>query len=124
LRDVQKAVSALPPEQLDNLRIAVITLDPENDTPEVLANVAAARGFTSPPFHLLTGEPATVERILDNFAVPRFRNADTGLIDHANLFILIDQEGRIAYRFSPDERQQHWLGEALRQLIDERKPDV
>ena len=44
LRDVQKAVSALPPEQFDNLRIAVITLDPENDTPEVLANVAAARG--------------------------------------------------------------------------------
>jgi cytochrome oxidase Cu insertion factor (SCO1/SenC/PrrC family) len=44
LRDVQDAVAALTPEQLDELRIVVITLDPENDTPEVLANVAAARG--------------------------------------------------------------------------------
>ena len=121
---LQDAVAALPPEQLDDLRIAVITLDPENDTPEVLANVAAARGFTSPPFHLLSGEPATVERILDDFAVPRSRDADTGFIDHANLFILIDREGRVAYRFTLGERRQTWLGSALRLLLGEGKSDI
>ena len=98
-------------------------LDPKNDTPEVLANVATARGFTSPPFHLLSGEPATVEKILDDFAVPRSRDADTGFINHANLFIFIDRKGRFAYRFTLGERQKRWLGSALRQLLGE-KPDI
>ena len=123
MNNVQNAVAALTPEQLDDLRIVVITLDPENDTPEVLADFASARGFTSPPFHFLSGEPATVERVLDDFAVPRSRDAGTGFIDHANLFILVDREGRVAYRFTPDERQQRWLGSALRLLIGE-KPDI
>jgi hypothetical protein len=34
-------------------------------------------------------------------------------IDHANLFILVDREDRIVYRFTLDERQQSWLGSAL-----------
>jgi protein SCO1/2 len=123
LRDLQDSIAALTPEQLDDLRIAVITLDPENDTPEVLAKVAAARGFTSPPFHLLSGEPATVERVLDDLAFPRSRDADTGAIDHANLFILIDRQGRVAYRFTLDDRRQLWLVAALRLMLNERKPD-
>jgi len=121
LRDLQDAVAALAPDQLDDLRIAVITLDPENDTPEVLAKVAAARGFTSPPFHLLSGEPVAVEKILDDFAFSRTRDADTGFINHANLFVLVDRERRVAYRFTPGERQQRWLGSALRRLLGARK---
>lgn len=124
LGDLQDEIAALTPEQLEDLRIVVITLDPENDTPEVLANVAAARGFSSPPFHLLTGDPATVERVLDDFAVQRSRDAKTGLIDHASLFILVDREGRVAYRFTLDERRQRWLGSALRLLLGERKPEI
>jgi cytochrome oxidase Cu insertion factor (SCO1/SenC/PrrC family) len=122
LSDLQKSVAALTPEQLDDLRVAVITLDPENDTPEVLAGIAAARGFTSPPFHLLTGEPATVGRILDDFAVPRLRDTDKGFIDHSNLIILIDREGLIAYRFTLEERHESWLGNALRLLLGEGNP--
>lgn len=123
LSDLQDAVAALTSEELDDLRVAVITLDPENDTPEVLANVAAARGFTSPPFHLLSGEPATVERVLDDFAFPRSRDAETGFINHANLFILVDREGGVAYRFAPGKRQQSWLGSALRLLLADREAE-
>jgi protein SCO1/2 len=52
------------------------------------------------------------------------RDTDTGLIDHANLFILIDREGRVAYRFTLGERQQDWLGNALRLLLGERNSEI
>lgn len=120
LSELQNAVAALTPEQLDELRIVVITLDPENDTRDVMAQVAAARGFASPPFHLLTGQPERVEGVLDNFGFPRSRNAETGFIDHADLYLLIDREGRIAYRFTLGERQQTWLVSALVQLLAEQ----
>jgi protein SCO1/2 len=120
LSDIQNSVAALSPEQLGDLRIAGITLDPKNDTPEVLASIATARGFSSPPFHLLTDEPAVVEKTLDDLAFPRSRDADTGVIIHPNLYILLDRDGRVAYRFAAGERQQSWLSDALRLLLDER----
>jgi protein SCO1/2 len=120
LSDIQNAVETLTPEQIRDLRIAVITLDPENDTPDVLAAVADARDFASPPYHLLTGEPTTVENVLDDFAIPRVRDAETGFIDHANLVFLIDREGLIAFRFTLEERHKSWLGSALRLLLGER----
>lgn len=123
LGDLKDSVATLTPEEIGDLRIAVITLDPENDTPEVLAGIAAARGFTSPPFHLLTGEPKTVERVLDDFSFPRTRDAETGLIEHSKLFFLVDREGRIAYRFTLDEEQNNWLESALKLLLAERRPE-
>jgi len=122
MRDLQDAVASLTPEQLNNLSIVVITLDPENDAPKVLESVAASRNLSSPPYHLLSGEPATVEKALDDFAFPRLRNTDTGTIDHANLFIFVDREGRIVYRFTVGQRQQKWLKSALQLLLSEQTP--
>jgi protein SCO1/2 len=120
LSELQNLVAALTSEELDGLRIAGITLDPKKDTPEVLASIAVSRDFSSPPFHLLTGEPAAVEKTLDDFAFQRSRDADTGMILHPKQFILLDRDGRIAYRFTANERQQNWLESALRLLLDER----
>jgi cytochrome oxidase Cu insertion factor (SCO1/SenC/PrrC family) len=47
------------------------------------------------------------------------RNPATGLVDHANLFILIDANGRIAYRFNLDQRHRSWLIAAVESLTDE-----
>ncbi len=41
------------------------------------------------------------------------------MIDHANLFLLVDRAGRIAYRLTLGERQQRWLTSALEFLLRE-----
>jgi protein SCO1 len=51
--------------------------------------------------------------------IERVRNAETGLIDHANLFLVIDRQGRVAYRFTLGDRQEQWLVSALRLLLAE-----
>lgn len=102
-----------------DLRVVAITLDPAHDTPAALPAWASAQGVASPLFHLASGAPPTVEATLDRLGFTRTRDAATGRIDHANLFLLVDRRGRLAYRFTLGERQARWLEAALRLLLAE-----
>lgn len=115
----KQAVASLSPEDRDDLRVVAITLDPEHDTVERLAALADAQDIAAPTFSLLTGPAAEVESTLDALQFARQKNPETGVIDHANLFLLVDREGRLAYRLSLGDRSQRWLESALRLLLRE-----
>lgn len=118
----KRAIAHLSEEEQKNLVVVGVTLDPEHDTPEVLAAMAKGQEISAPLFHLVTGDPARVNALLDELQVARTRDPRTGVIDHANLFVLIDRGGRIAYRFSLGERQERWLESALKLLV--REPET
>ncbi len=94
-------------------------MDPEKDSQESLARLAENHGLQSPLYNLVTGKPSEVERVLDRMEVARERDPETGVINHANLFLLIDRQGRVAYRLGLGERQQRWLVSALKVLLKE-----
>jgi protein SCO1/2 len=118
----KSAIAAVPADLRAGLRVIAVSMDPGNDTPDVLAELARRYQVDSPRYELVTGEPAEVERVLDDLGIARSRNPETGVIDHANLFLLVDRGGRIAYRLTLGERQQRWLISALELLLRE-KPD-
>jgi len=120
LGQTKAAIAELSPEEREGLRVVAVTMDPEHDTPEVLGRLAANHGLEAPRYHLVTGDPAEVEPLLDRMEVARQRDPETGLISHANLFLLIDRAGRVAYRLGLGERQQRWMVSALRVLLRER----
>jgi protein SCO1 len=124
LGQAKRVLEGLPPGVRRDVVVVGITMDPEHDRPEVLADLAAKHGVDAPAFLLATGSPPHVERVLDRYDIARQRNPDTGVIDHANLFLVIDRNGRLAYRFSLGERQAGWLGEALELLAREPLPDA
>ena len=71
----------------------------------------------NPPQYLLAGgDGKEVNRILDDLSIARKRDPATGVVDHVNLFAVIDKQGRIAYRFTLGETQEPWLVEALKLL--------
>lgn len=76
--------------------VVVITLDPWRDTPSQLFRIAERWGLGTDA-HLLGGEPAAVNAVLDAWEVPRSRDRRTGEITHPSLVYLLDQSGRIAY---------------------------
>ncbi|MFP4596784.1 MAG: SCO family protein [Persicimonas sp.] len=115
----RKATNALPDDMRDDVTIVAITLDPENDTPERLKEAAAAHQVEAPLWRLVTGEPDTVNEILDDLSVSRRKNPETGEIDHSNLFALIDRDGKIAYRLTLGDRHDTWLPTALKVLVEE-----
>ncbi len=119
LVQARNAIDELPAAQREDLRVVAVTLDPAHDSPEVLAELAGMHTLEQPLYQLVTGPPPEVERILDQMEVARVRDPETGVIDHANLFLLLDRAGRVAYRFTIGEQQQRWLTAALRVLLDE-----
>jgi protein SCO1/2 len=119
LSQTKAAIAELSPVERADLRVIAVTMDPESDSPDVLRELAKNHGMHSPLYHLVTGHPVDVERLLDRMEIARQRDAETGVISHANLFLLIDRDGRIAYRLGLGERQQRWLVSALRVLLRE-----
>jgi protein SCO1/2 len=119
LERARRAVEEQPAEARADLRVIGVTLDPEHDEPEKLLRLARRHGLEPPLYQLVTGAPADVEAVLDAMSVARRRDARTGVIDHANLFLLIDRHGRIAYRLALGPRHERWLDSALRVLLDE-----
>ncbi len=119
LTQVKAAIEELSPEEREDLNVVAVTMDPASDSPDALRALAENHGMKSPLYQLVTGTPSEVERVLDRMQIARQRDLDTGVISHANLFLLIDRDGRVAYRLGLGERQQRWLVAALRLLLRE-----
>jgi protein SCO1/2 len=119
LAQTKRVIAELSDDDKRRLTIVAVTLDPAHDTPAVLAETARAHGVAAPLVRLTSGPPAAVEAALDALGVSRRRDPETGMIDHANLFLLVDVNGRIAYRLAPGARQERWLMSALRALFAE-----
>ncbi len=119
LGQAKGAVATLTDEERANLTVLGLTLDPERDDQQKLSRMAKAQKVEAPLYHLLTGAPAEVEKALDRFDITRRRDPQTGVIDHANVFIVIDRGGRVAYHFTLDPLQERWLGQALKALLAE-----
>jgi len=119
LAQVQNVLGELSEQERSQLAVVAITLDPENDRPHKLKRLAKVYDFQPPLFHALCGDPDEVNAVLDNYNFARTRNPETGEIDHTNLFILIDANGKIAYRFSLGKTQESWLTEAIKLLVSE-----
>ncbi len=119
LTQSKEAIAELSEEERGDLRVVAVTMDPGHDTPAVLAGLAEHYGMEAPLYNLVTGEPARVEKVLDDMGIARSRDPETGVIDHVNLFLLVDRDGKVAYRLGLGERQKRWLVSALRVLLRE-----
>jgi protein SCO1/2 len=94
--------------------VLLVTLDPWRDTPSTLA--AIARQWEVPAsFHVLSSpRVAEVLRVVTAYQVPYERNETSGDIAHPGLVFLIDEQGRLAYRFN--NPPPAWIREGLKRL--------
>lgn len=118
--EVHQVLGEFTPAERASLRVVALSLNPEYETRELMDGVATARGFTHPEFRYVNGEkPAAMLELLSQLNFARVRNPETGVIDHVNLFLVVDRAGRIAYRFNLEPRHRPWLRAALRSLLHE-----
>ena len=95
MHSVQKRIADLP-----DVRLVSFSVDPQHDTPTVLA--AYAQRFRADPsrWYMLTGSPATLNT-LDRDAF-KMGNVD-GTFTHSTLFALVDRSGLIRGYFHTEE---------------------
>ena len=119
LREVKNLTDSLPPGLRENFSTIALSLSPEYDTSQLMNTVATAYAFPYPTFRYVNGNPAVMHDLLTRFQFSPVKNPDTGVIEHANLFLLLDARGRIAYRLNLNERHLPWLRQAAVDLLKE-----
>ena len=79
-----------------NFELVSVSLDPDYDTPGVLKEYAQVRGIDTSNFSFLTGPDAAVRQLLAQLGV--IREFEGATIKHTLATVLINEQGRIAYR--------------------------
>lgn len=124
LLEIKTLLNELPSAERTGLSVVALSLNPEYETTGLMGAVAAGQGFTHPEFRYVNGaDPAAMHDLLTRLQFSATRDPRTGIIDHANLFLLVDRSNHIAYRFTLDPRHRAWLRAALRSLLTETNAD-
>lgn len=75
-------------------RLLVVTVEPEYDTPKVLAEYAKKVGADPKRWKFLTGSPKSVAEVAANFGVIYY--PDRGQIVHSQAVAVVDPKGRLS----------------------------
>ena len=84
----------LAPEERARLRVLLITLEADKDTPEVLAGVARKRGMDTTRWTLLQPRPADLRKLAAVLDV-QYRQLPDGEYNHSSVITLLDRDGRV-----------------------------
>lgn len=90
--EVNSVLDKLGPEARRDVRVVLVSLDPKNDTPAVLADVITTRKLDPQTFTLLRADEATT-RALATVMKVRYAAMDDGEIDHSSRIVLLDDKG-------------------------------
>jgi protein SCO1/2 len=95
-----------------------ISLDPERDTPEVLARYAKQQGADADAWHFLTGPAPRVGKVLASWDMWARRDA-SGVLDHPSRVFLIDPRGRRREIYNLDFLTPRAILEDVKAVLDE-----
>jgi protein SCO1 len=82
--------------------IVSISIDPENDTPEILQQHAKRIGVTSPNWHFLTGDRTYIGNLADQFNIYVGDEDGGESLNHSGMIALVDKEGNIRCCYNKD----------------------
>jgi protein SCO1/2 len=95
LIDTIKSVeAALAPADRALLRVLLISVDPERDTPQVLRELAASRHLDSARWTLATTDAATVRKVAAVLNV-QYRRLPNGEFNHSSIITILSPQGEI-----------------------------
>ena len=97
IAELHRIEASLSPEFRDDLRVVLVSLDPERDTPAALQMLAERHRVDPVRWRFLTGPDATVREVAALLGV-RFRRLSTGMINHSSVIVVLDRSGAAATR--------------------------
>lgn len=97
IADLHRIERELPPPTRADLRIVLVSLDPERDTPEALRELARAHGLDLSRWRLLRAPDDTVREIAAVLGI-RYRRLPAGGFNHSSVITLLDPSGVVLTR--------------------------
>jgi len=101
LQDRKRIEADLEPTIGKGVVFLGVSLDPQNDTPEVLKAFIAKIGVDTKDLHLLTGETEEVAKVLRAYDIGVILDKATGLVTgHSSVGFAIDKNGIVTEVFN------------------------
>lgn len=117
ISDIKRIEKALPPEVRKELRVVLVTFDPDRDTEEALTKLRDAHGVDTARWSFLRTDAGKVRELAAVLGI-RYRFAADGSIGHSSVISLLDKKGAIAGRIEGG-RQPH--EEMARKIVEAAK---
>lgn len=117
VRNVEAASLALGNPEV---KAVYITLDPWRDTPSALPTLAE-KWKLLPGHQVLSGDPAAVNKVLDEFQIARQRDEKNGEVSHPALVYIVNHKGEIVYGMNNASIQ--WLSQGMQRVIKDYRSD-
>lgn len=97
VHDMKRIDRELPPDLAADVRYVLVSLDPERDDPDALAQFARSYGLDPDRWTLLQGDPSDVRMLATALGV-KYRKAADGQYSHTNLVAVLNGKGEILHR--------------------------
>lgn len=115
IQDVKRFEDELEPGARADLRVVLVSLDPERDTPEVLAEAMDKHVLDAARWTLLRTPPDAVREVAAALGI-RYRRAPDGEMNHSSILTLLDRQGVPVARVEGLQRDNTPLRDALARL--------
>jgi protein SCO1/2 len=120
MMQLAKITASLPSTDRERVAVAMISVDPERDTPQVMATYAHA---FSPAFHGLTGTPDAIAVVAKQYYVSYQKTDQTGpdayFMRHTASVYVLDPKRRLTLIYGGDDLASHpdHIARDLRHLL-------
>ena len=116
---LKRAVDSLTPEEQAQVAVLMVAVDPERDTPEVLARYMA---LFHADFEAATGDPAVVSDVLASWGVQVTRSpveAGGYTVSHPASIYFLDRQGRWVLALDHSHPAEHFADDIRRLILSE-----
>ena len=119
VHDLQRVDALLTPAAREQVRFALVTFDPERDSPERLAVYAREKELASPRWLLLHGGEDQIRELAATVGV-RYRPTGTGQFSHTMRIVLLDRDGAPVAHWDGLKRPLEPIAAAASALAEKR----
>lgn len=92
--DMQKIESKIDPKKLKETTMVLFSIDPENDTPEVLKAYAQQRNMYGEPWLFLRSDKESVRELANVLAV-KYKKISPIVFSHSNIISVFNKNGEM-----------------------------
>lgn len=94
IADMKKVASKIDPKKLKETSMVLITIDPENDTPEVLKKYAQERTMYGDPWIFLRTDMESTREFANVLAV-KYKKITPIIFSHSNIISIFNKNGEM-----------------------------
>ena len=116
---IQRILNQLPASTQDNVRVILVSIDPENDSPQHLKQFFKEKGLTR-SWNLLCGNEDEI-RELTAVTGLRYQKTDAGGYNHSMTLLVLDRQGEIYFREKEDSSSVEALVQAIKKAISSKE---